>query len=287
MTNNLLDISGKVDGLTVQVFEEIYKCSDAINIPFFVIGATARDMILTLGHDVQVMRATQDIDFGVQVPSWELYEKLIQKMLSTGDFTKNRMAQRLVYKGQRLVDIVPFGSISNSDNTVIWPSPHDSKMSIIGFEDAYRHRQIIRVRSQPKLEIPFASLMGLVVLKLISWNDNSLNRKKDAQDVAVILRHYIDAGNLERLYEEHADIFEIDGMDYLSASARLLGRDIASMSSPETKSILLQILNKETSEAGAYKFLAAMNLGFPSEENRTEEDLRLLEELIAGINDGA
>lgn len=286
MTNILLDLSGKVDGLTIEVLEVMDSYANSKKIPFFVIGATARDMILTYGYGVEIMRATLDIDFGVQLPSWEQYEILKGGLLSTGNFKKDRMPQRLIYKGERIVDIVPFGTIGKEDDTVEWPPPDDTKMSLVGFKEAYRDKQMIRVRSKPKLEIPFASLKGLVILKLISWDDNYPNRNKDAQDISVILQHYIDAGNDKRFYQDHSDILEIFGMDYTLASARLLGRDMATLSSIKTKKLLLKILNRETSPESQYRLIRAMNLNPLFGEDKFEETLKLIESLKAGIKQG-
>ena len=78
MSGNLLDLSGKIDIFTVELFETISNVAVSINVPFFVVGATARDMILTHGYDIQTIRATNDIDFGVQVSDWDQYRKLTE-----------------------------------------------------------------------------------------------------------------------------------------------------------------------------------------------------------------
>ncbi len=44
---------------------------------FFVIGATARDIILHNVHSIPIYRQTNDIDFGVNIEIREDFEKLI------------------------------------------------------------------------------------------------------------------------------------------------------------------------------------------------------------------
>jgi predicted nucleotidyltransferase len=64
MSKNLLDLSGKIDDLTGGLFVAIASVATSLGIPFFVVGATARDMILSYGYGIQTIRATYDIDFG-------------------------------------------------------------------------------------------------------------------------------------------------------------------------------------------------------------------------------
>ncbi|MGD9161830.1 MAG: hypothetical protein PVG39_25695 [Desulfobacteraceae bacterium] len=70
MSRNLLDLSGKIDPLTIELFETIKNTADSGGINFFVVGASARDMILEYGYEIKTKRATMDIDLGVQVADW-------------------------------------------------------------------------------------------------------------------------------------------------------------------------------------------------------------------------
>jgi len=38
--------------------------------PYVVVGATARDLVLHYGHGAAIRRATQDVDFAIEVPDW-------------------------------------------------------------------------------------------------------------------------------------------------------------------------------------------------------------------------
>lgn len=62
MRKNLLDLSGKIDGITLGAIESIANVADTQNVPFFIIGAAARDLILTNGHNIRTTRATLDFD---------------------------------------------------------------------------------------------------------------------------------------------------------------------------------------------------------------------------------
>ena len=70
MSKSLLDLSGKADAPLVDVFEAIADVIAARHIHYVVVGATARDMVLSYGHGIASKRATVDIDLGVEVAGW-------------------------------------------------------------------------------------------------------------------------------------------------------------------------------------------------------------------------
>jgi predicted nucleotidyltransferase len=74
--SNLLDLSAKIDPRSVALFAAVSEAAGSLGLPFFVVGATARDMIFELGHGFPSKRGTLDRDFGVRVSSWAEFEKL-------------------------------------------------------------------------------------------------------------------------------------------------------------------------------------------------------------------
>jgi len=58
-----LDLSGKIDEYTLALYyEHIIAAASALKIQFFVIGATARDLILDRNYNIRPFRATEDVD---------------------------------------------------------------------------------------------------------------------------------------------------------------------------------------------------------------------------------
>ena len=290
MTRKLLDLSKKIDRFTVELFKIIANVSESMNAPFFVVGAAARDIILKYGYGIETIRATNDIDLGVEVTDWDQYTKLREDLVATGEFEPTGEPQRLRYKGSVLIDIIPFGAIANPDGIFSWPPDHEVEMNTLGFDESYQHALTVRLRRKPDLDIKFANPAGLALMKLISWDDRHPERNRDAKDLGFLMRTYIDAGNEERLFEQEADIIEIlqesGSYDYVRASARLLGRDISAIAHPETKESLLRILGKETGEGGPYRLVEDMRDGHALPSSDFEENLVLLEELKAGVLEG-
>ena len=62
MKNISLDLSGKINKTSVSILREIDRIATKLDFPFFVIDATARDIILEHQFDIKPARATLDID---------------------------------------------------------------------------------------------------------------------------------------------------------------------------------------------------------------------------------
>jgi predicted nucleotidyltransferase len=103
------------------------------------------------------------------------------------------------------------------------------------------------------------------------------------------MSNLLDLSGNDRLSEEHTDLAEVKPFDYVRAGARLLGRDIARIGNPETIARIKEILAKETADEGQHRLIQAMiaDRGAPLEEreNRFEESLALLRQLLKGIED--
>jgi predicted nucleotidyltransferase len=95
--SNLLDLSGKISPVSLALYETLSDVAGSIGVAFFVVGATARDMIFEFGHELPTKRATKDVDFGVRVASWSEFKKLRESLLTSGHFTKTKEVQRLLY----------------------------------------------------------------------------------------------------------------------------------------------------------------------------------------------
>jgi len=290
MKEKSLDLSGKTEPFAVELFRIIAEIAESIGTPFFVVGATARDMIFEYGYGIEPARATRDIDLAVQVPGWDHYAKLRDELIQTGKFESAREAQRLKYMKTVAIDMIPFGAIAGPGGSFSWPPDHDVEMNTIGFEESYQHSLTVRVGRNPDLLIRFASPAGLALMKLVSWSEGRPERNKDAKDLGFLMRKHIEAGNEDRLFEEESDLIGIladrGEFDYLKASARLLGRDISAMARPKTRERLLYILERETGEKDRYRLVEEMMDAYVPSLSDFEENLALLEELMAGLQEG-
>lgn len=272
-----------IDDQTVELLRAVDQVASQQAVPFLLVGAFARELVLTHGYGINTHRATVDVDLGVEVSSWAQYEELRRGLLELGSFRENRQIQRLRFRNSLPVDLIPFGEIAQSDHTIFWPPEYAIRLDVTGFEDALRCCHIVRISNDPCLEICVTSLVGLAILKLSAWNDREVGRDRDAIDLLIILRNYLDAGNSERLWDEHPDIADQDDFDYELAGARLLGRDISAVASTRTARILMNVLTKQTGARSTSALILGMQKARPA---RSFEDVsRLLRSLLQGLHD--
>jgi len=284
MSNILFDLSGKIDQQTVAVLSIVKKVADSLTIPFFVVGASARDIILNHCYGLKTPRMTKDIDLGVEVASWQQFNQLRESLLSTGKVSPTSKLHSLKFDSV-LIDIVPFGAITDERRRISWPPEHEIIMSLVGFKEAYEYSLTVRLSSNPELDIQLPTLPGLALMKLISWKDGYPERQRDAEDLLVIMQKYEKAGNFDRLYEKERSLLEEESFDTRYASIRLLGRDMAIMAEPFTLDTIRTILDAETGQLSQYRLVTDMIKSRFDFDPEFDEILPLIEKLRQGLVD--
>lgn len=282
MSNILFDLSGKIDRQTIAALSVVKKAADSLSIPFFVVGASARDIILKHCYGIKPTRITKDIDLGVEVASWKQFNQLVESLLSTGKFSSMSEQRKLRFDSV-LIDIVPFGAITDEKRQISWPPEHDIFMSVVGFKEAYEYSVSVRLSSVPELDIKLPTLPGLALMKLISWKEKYPERQKDAEDLLLIMQKYEEAGNFDRLYEKEQSLLEEEHFDTRHASIRLLGRDMAMMADPYTLNTVRTILSEEIGQRSQYRLITDMIRGTVASDTKFDEILSQLEKLRQGL----
>jgi predicted nucleotidyltransferase len=183
--------SKPVDPSTIRVLRAVDYVASAVNRPFFVAGATARDLMLVNVYGLRPGRATRDIDFGIAVESWDEFQGLKDRMIATGQFAGDSKAQqRLVYTDRAAgfsipVDLIPFRGVASANQMIAWPPSRDVVLNVAGFEEAWASS--LPVAFEEGLTVRVASVPGLTLLKLIAWADRGAQNNKDAADLYRLL----------------------------------------------------------------------------------------------------
>jgi len=284
MTEILFDLSGKIDQQKIEALSLVKKAADSLNIPFFVVGASARDFILEHCYNIRSPRMTQDIDLGVEVATWEDFNRLSESLIAKGRFTSAREQHRFQF-GSVFIDIIPFGSIEDERGKISWPPEHQIFMSIGGFSEAFKNSVTLRLSSSPELKIKVANLAGLALMKIVSWKENSQDRRKDADDLLFIMQNYEEADNFARLFDHEQDLLKEENFDTQVACIRLLGRDMAMIADHDTLSTVRAILDEETAEDSHYRLVVHMVRGTPDLDDKYEKVLFQVKKLRQGFND--
>jgi predicted nucleotidyltransferase len=276
MTTISLDLSTLPElAFMGQLASEILAQADALHIPIFMAGAMARDLILTSGYGINTGRATTDVDWAMLVESWEQFEALKAALIATGRFFAQRKTHQIRYGQTLLIDLMPFGGIENEQGLITWPPGNHTVMNVLGFRDAYQNT--LTARLPGTVDIQVVSLPALALLKILAWDDRHLIfPTKDAHDFALIARHYINAGNQDRLYSDFSDWLNAPDFDYELASARMLGIDMGMAFRGPARTAACNILKRETDVQGPLAFIAAMPMA-------AERALLLVEYVVKGL----
>ena len=278
MMNISLDLSNKIPKQTIEILQKVTSVAEKLNIPIFLIGATARDLVLEYGYKLPKSKKTRDIDFGVAVSDWQEYEKLKLEMVNTDNFSLDSKAEhRLIENSsQTEIDFVPFGEIELPRGQITFPNKSKTEMNMTGFTEVYK--SALTVQLSADLIIKIASPVGLALLKLFSWNDRFEN--KDASDFWLIVKNYLDiADNQERIYGKYASWLEDADYDFEITGAKLLGIDITEISLKETETQVLSFFeNRKELEKFAFEIMRV--------EGKTEDNFDRIMLILKGIKEG-
>ncbi len=251
------NLSGKIESSIISALSEIQRVAGGLNLDFLVVGATARDFVMEHIYSVRAPRRTMDIDIAVSVSNWDEYDALTGALLAAGKLTKRPQKQSYDFGGM-IIDIFPFGDIGGENNVISWPPEHDTVMSTAGFVEIYHHSITLRLSDEPALDIKVPTIPGQALMKILAWKEAYPKRPKDAEDLLFLMGAYQYAGIEDRLYGPEAGLLEDEGFDNEQAGIRLLGRDMAKISNPDTARAVMEILNSETGADSQFRLVSQM-----------------------------
>lgn len=244
--------------------------------PFFLAGAYARDVLLLHAHGIGTGRQTADVDLAIAVESWERYERLRDALIAREFEPMPRAHHKLRFKRSIEVDFVPFGGVERPDRTIAWPPDGSFVMRAFGFREVQRHT--LTVALPDAAEVQVATLPALTLLKLVAWSERRLTEPgKDAHDLSIVLRHYLEAGNDERLYTEGQELLSAEDFDFEAAGAWLLGKDVAGCLDASGRRQIAALLAEEADPRGTLRLAGDLRMD-------PERALRLIGALNEGFN---
>ena len=127
------------------------------------------------------------------------------------------------------------------------------------------------------VSINVVSLAALAILKLTAWQARHYEApRKDAYDLQFIIKHYLDAGNHDRLWEEFSQWADSENFDYEFAGARMLGNDAGALLEAAGRDRIAAMLLSQTSEDTNGLLALEMN------RNEPERAIEILRALYVG-----
>ena len=263
-----------------QIFKSLERGLKKYEIDFYIIGAIAKDIWLEGIYNKKTGRVTRDIDLGVLVKNKEKFDLLKQYLINKENFRDSKDNPFvLISNNNYQIDIIPFGEIEKEKLKLLKGTTFSS-LNSEGLHDIYKSG-VPEVRIGKTNRYKVCPLPGLVILKLISWNDRPELRIEDLQDVSIIITHYFEI-NDERIFNNHNELFE-DGKGLNDIGARVLGRDMAKIliDNPGLNKKIKKILSKNTENQ---KSPLGKTMVKYIDINLTEA-IQNIKEIIRGLND--
>lgn len=234
--NELLDVSKHIDPKTKATLIAVSNVMSNLSIQYIVVGATARDLVLHFGYGTPITRATKDIDYAIQIDTWDSFFEVKQELLKL-EFRETKAEHRLISPAGMQIDIIPFGNIERGNGEIAWPPDSNPVMNMRGFQEASSTAECVLISQSPPVKCRVVSPEGLTLLKFIAWMDRPRElRSKDANDIRYLLSNYRSIkNNKEEIYNEaNARYTELYDWDPDLAACWLLGKECNSIALSST-----------------------------------------------------
>ena len=212
----------------------LQRAFDHFGIDFYLVGAVARDIWMTQIYDEPDRRTTKDLDLAVFINDTAGYEALLTWLVEQQGFIRApSSAFCLLYPlatgtSSVAVDLMPFGAIADEAGDVYFPARGMERISTVGFPEVLAEAATVATPTGQQWRV--VTLPGIVVLKLVAWQDRPEMRGKDAVDVWNLLDVYFNLVS-EEVYTNHLDLLNEDETPdtanlMLLVGARVLGRHV-------------------------------------------------------------
>lgn len=211
----------------------LQRAFDHFGINFYLIGAVARDIWMTQIYAEPDRRTTKDLDLAVFINDTAEYDALLTWLVEQQGFARTQSsAFCLLYpsatgSGHVAVDLMPFGAIADEAGDVYFSGRGMERISTVGFTEVLAEAATVATPTGQQWRV--VTLPGIVVLKLVAWQDRP-ERGKDAVDVWNLLEVYFNLVQ-EEIYTSHLELLnEEETPDttnlMLLVGARVLGRHV-------------------------------------------------------------
>ena len=177
--------------LLYETLKALYEGMEALGLPLYIMGGTARDFSRAILGTDKPARVTTDLDVAIAIRDWSVFDKISEE-LERRQFKKGRGKQNFIYCGfgngvEFEVDAVPFGGVAENE-VVGWPPDNEPQMSVKCFDDVMREADSVLVNDE--FSVKMAPLSGQFLIKLDAWNDRHLKTDKDAYDMMFIMSNF-------------------------------------------------------------------------------------------------
>ena len=264
-----------------KMLEALGRGFSKFDIDFYLVGAVARGAWMQGVHDVKPYRGTKDLDFAILINVEGTYEALKEYLVTVENFHPIRdNTFAIIWNDMLEIDLLPFGEIEREGRVTVQGTGFTS-INVDGFKEIYEEG-LPEMVLEGEHTFKFCTLPGIVLLKLIAWDDRPEQRRDDIHDISDILKHYFDIYD-DTIYALHNDIFE-DDFEKIPGASQVLGREIGKVLKRNARlaNRILHILNENTIDPANSRIADIMVAFFG---NKTEENVKILNKMKKGIEE--
>lgn len=270
------------------ILSALEKGFSIFGIDFYLVGAVARDAWMNGINKIAPGRTTGDIDFAVLINDKGVYEQLKEYLIKEKGFQPSKENAFVLIKDNTEVDLLPFGAIEDEHGRVTVQGTGYTTMDVPGFKEVYD-------AGLPQMELSaghgessthtfkFSTLPGIVLLKLLAWDDRPESRRDDIKDISDILNHFFDMYD-EEIWANHNDLFENEDDNLKWIAARVMGREISKIAKQNEKLFarIDGILQTNTADI-AHSHMATIMIEYF--DNTMEDCVTLVKQLKQGFTE--
>lgn len=237
------------DNLLYDTLKALVAGYEEMELPLYVVGASARDMAMRVLGLPKPERTTTDLDVAILLQDWSQYDRL-SKILEDRYFQKDPAKQRFWYKGPNNendyeVDVVPFGGVAKNE-MVAWPPEGNPVMSVRCFVDVMRFADKVIV--DDTFVVWMAPISGQLLIKLDAWLDRHLKKDTDASDMMYLLKNVYGAYvAVKEPLPREVNLEDAD-FDVIVAGAQWMAAELRTMLTIEHRLYYSEILEKELAQ---------------------------------------
>ncbi|MFV5703046.1 hypothetical protein ACM55F_14335 [Flavobacterium sp. XS2P12] len=263
-----------------EMLTALEKGLNKYNIDFYLVGAVARDVWMTAINDIPPSRVTGDIDFAVFINDKNTYANLREYLINVEGFIPYK-GNGFVLKWKNIIqiDLMPFGEIEAKPSNITVEGTGLTSLNMPGFKEIY-DSGLPEAELEEKHHFKFCTLPGIVLLKLLAFQERPEIRRDDIKDISKILKHFFDM-YADEIYEKHNDLFGDKDINLNWIAARVLGRDMGKIAQLNEDLFLRikKILKKNTIDIHSSDIAKIMAEFF---QNTIEDNVKLLEQVKIG-----
>lgn len=265
-----------IDGLK-KVFIQISETCKELEIDFFIIGAIARNIWYVSNNENS--RGTKDIDFGVYISDIKKYNQLRAELKSKYGYKESiENAFCLITQDDKQIDLLPFGEIEKEGQVII-EGKGLTKVNLDGFKEAFEFGVNEVEIGDEKYKA--CSIPGVMILKLIAYDDRPTRRIKDIVDINSICLNYPSL-EADFIWGNHFDLYGGD-LEHDEIGVIVLGREMKKLinNNSDLEERIINIMDKAIDQKSHLLSLMIQN----SVEESIADKKNLMEKLKLGFTE--